>query len=509
MMKNFRKMFTLVAVIISLSLAGCKGKESPAGPPSNPLSLEFGAASMSLLPGEKTYVDWKVTKGGVTKEDAECTAYGSWNGSKGAKGAQQVGPGTYELVCTCNMERVSHTLTITEKAPPQKCEYTALKNDLTFPSCEATGEVRFPVLVIGTDCPPPTIVADPGYEATWCQDCKEVKLKPVVRNPDTDKLVRAKIEGCELRATHPGCPVVPQCVLEVETSKNFSCDSQTSTYEFDTNGPWSLTDVTGLITITGPTSGNGIGDEKVTITLSSNKASDAVFRTAGTFKINGCNGSKVVTIGQYACPTQPPPQQQTCNDPDARNYKQTGKCAYDPPTVNLDANPSTVVQGGNSILSWNYSNAHNGCTMSGDWSGTKPGPSGSGNQSTGALSTVKVYSYTLTCSGKGGSRSDSATVTVTTPPQQQCKMLIQNSQQPFTYQGGPGTFSVSTTPTTCHWTSKSNTQGVDITSGFSGTGGGTVTYMVSGIPPGQSRPASISVTLTETGEVQKVPIDQH
>jgi hypothetical protein len=62
------------------------------------------------------------------------------------------------------------------------------------------------------------------------------------------------------------------------------------------------------------------------------------------------------------------------------------------------------------MLSWSSSNASS-CTASAGWSGNEPT---SGSASTGALSSTT--SYTLTCSGAGGSASQTVTVNVSAPP---------------------------------------------------------------------------------------------
>ncbi len=79
-----------------------------------------------------------------------------------------------------------------------------------------------------------------------------------------------------------------------------------------------------------------------------------------------------------------------------------------PPTVALAANPSTVASGTSSTLSWNATNS-TACSASGAWSGAK---SASGSQSTGVLTSSKTY--TLTCTGPGGSALQSTTVSVKT-----------------------------------------------------------------------------------------------
>jgi len=76
------------------------------------------------------------------------------------------------------------------------------------------------------------------------------------------------------------------------------------------------------------------------------------------------------------------------------------------PTMTLSADPATVAYQGEATLSWDSSNA-NGCDASGTWSGTR---AVSGNEVTGALTADSTY--TLECSGPGGSISRSVTVQV-------------------------------------------------------------------------------------------------
>lgn len=79
------------------------------------------------------------------------------------------------------------------------------------------------------------------------------------------------------------------------------------------------------------------------------------------------------------------------------------------PTLTFTANPTGVTVGSASNLTWSSSNA-TACTASGDWSGSKS--TNGGPVSTGALNTVKTYTYTLKCTGAGGEITKSATVTV-------------------------------------------------------------------------------------------------
>lgn len=83
------------------------------------------------------------------------------------------------------------------------------------------------------------------------------------------------------------------------------------------------------------------------------------------------------------------------------------------PTVTLAANPSSLYVGDSSTLNWSVTNNPTSCTASGDWSGVK---STSGPASTGALTSAKTYTYTLTCQNSAGSGFATATVKAENPP---------------------------------------------------------------------------------------------
>ena len=76
------------------------------------------------------------------------------------------------------------------------------------------------------------------------------------------------------------------------------------------------------------------------------------------------------------------------------------------PTITLTANPMTVQSGSTSQLTWTANDASS-CTASGGWSGPQPL---SGTASTGALTAATTF--TLSCSGSGGTAQASVTVTV-------------------------------------------------------------------------------------------------
>ena len=77
------------------------------------------------------------------------------------------------------------------------------------------------------------------------------------------------------------------------------------------------------------------------------------------------------------------------------------------PLVTLTANPASVTRGGSATLTWIGANATS-CTARGAWSGAK---ATSGTQILTNLAATGTY--TLSCTGRGGTTNQSATITVT------------------------------------------------------------------------------------------------
>ncbi len=94
----------------------------------------------------------------------------------------------------------------------------------------------------------------------------------------------------------------------------------------------------------------------------------------------------------------------SCNGSSSQSCN-TQACA---PTATLSASPSTIDQGQSSTLSWNSTNATS-CTGTGFTAGGT-----SGNRSTGPL-TQNPTSYSVTCTGPGGSATDNESITVLQP----------------------------------------------------------------------------------------------
>ncbi len=131
-----------------------------------------------------------------------------------------------------------------------------------------------------------------------------------------------------------------------------------------------------------------------------------------------------------------------------------------PPTVSLTGSPASIYTGGSSTLSWTTTNSPTSCVASGDWTGAK---SASGSQSTGTLTTLKTYYYTLTCTNAGGTGfAKNIPVTVTNPP---VPVVTLNANPTTISSGGSSTISWSATnsPTSCvasgDWTGAKSASG--------------------------------------------------
>jgi hypothetical protein len=95
-----------------------------------------------------------------------------------------------------------------------------------------------------------------------------------------------------------------------------------------------------------------------------------------------------------------------CGAVTEQNPGTTGSATTIGPAVFLSASSASVSSGGPVVLTWSSTNA-NSCTAAGGWLGSEPI---SGSASLGTLSGTTTY--TLSCTGPGGSSSQSVTVNV-------------------------------------------------------------------------------------------------
>jgi hypothetical protein len=168
------------------------------------------------------------------------------------------------------------------------------------------------------------------------------------------------------------------------------------------------------------------------------------------------------------------------------------------PAVTISVAPATVGAGSSATLSWSVANSTS-CTASGAWSGSK---ASSGSTSvTGATAGV-TQTYTLNCTGSGGSASNSAVLMVTSP----APVVTMGLSPASVSVNGTSTLTWSSTnATSC--TASGAWSGTKTTSGITTVTGaaiGTQVYHLSCTGSGGS--GSNSATLTVTAAAPTVVI---
>ncbi len=164
-------------------------------------------------------------------------------------------------------------------------------------------------------------------------------------------------------------------------------------------------------------------------------------------------------------------------------------CAGTPaePALTLAANPTTIDEGEDATLSWSTTNATS-CTASGGWSGAK---NVSGEEK---VSPENTTTYTLSCTGAGGSVAKSVTITVTPAPEMPTVDITANPVSVTAGQTSELSW-VSTNATSC--TASNAWSGDKATTGSqSVTPVITSTYAISCTGAGGTANDSVTVTVT-------------
>ncbi|MEM8769797.1 MAG: hypothetical protein AAGE43_20365 [Pseudomonadota bacterium] len=121
--------------------------------------------------------------------------------------------------------------------------------------------------------------------------------------------------------------------------------------------------------------------------------------------LSGCTGSTAQNPDDASAANAASSETANATAPDP------GPAGPDGPSVSLTATDLLVNEGVGTTLSWS-SNGADSCTASGGWGGTV---GTSGSQATGAL--TQATTFTLTCSGTGGSTIEMISVGIVGPVQ--------------------------------------------------------------------------------------------
>ena len=420
-------------------------------------TVSLTATPTSVASGGSSTLNWSTTNA------SSCTATGGWSGAKGLNGSEVrsglTATTSYTLSCTGAGGTATQTVTVnvTPVTPPPTLALSASptailqgnSSTLTWSSsnatsCAATGDWT-------------------GTKATSASESTGT-LNSVRTYSYTLSCTGAG--GSTSSTATVAVGAVPAPTVTISANPAQVAQGGTS------NLTWSSTNAQ-----TCTASGGWAGARAISGTFATSALTQTTTYTLTCSGLGGSgSGSTVVTVS----PTSPAP------------------------TLTLTATPSAVTQGGSSTLAWTTTNATS-CVASGDWSGSR---STSGTESTGALNTVKTYSYTLNCSGPGGSTSQTATVAVSAMPPVPTVSISANPAQVGT--GGTSTLTWSSTnATSCTassgWSGSRSTSGTFVTpaltqsttfvlacTGAGGTGTGSATVTVAAPPAAAAFPLRVA-----------------
>ena len=183
----------------------------------------------------------------------------------------------------------------------------------------------------------------------------------------------------------------------------------TSTYTLQCAGTSGSTSRSVTVTVASPQSPTvSVSASPASITTGDSTTLSWTSSNATSCTASGAwSGSKATSGSQTVSPTSTSTYSLSCTGTggSASGSTTVTVTSATAPSVSLSASPASIASGGISTLNWSSSNTTS-CTASGAWSGSK---ATSGSQT---VSPDSTSTYTLNCSGTGGSAISSTTVTV-------------------------------------------------------------------------------------------------
>ena len=410
-------------------------------------TVSISADPTSITSGQTSTLSWSSTNAN------SCSASGGWSGSKGTSGNQSVGPTsnqTYTLTCTGDGGSASDSVTVTvDSAPPPDA----------------------PTVNFSAD--PSSITSGQSSTLSWSTN---------------------NANSCSASGGWSG---------NKGTSGSQSVSPSSSrTYSLTCTGDGGSTTESVTVTVDGAV-------ETPTVNLSASTTLITVGQTPTlTWSSNNANscsasggwsGNKATSGSQLVGPTQTRTYTLTCSGPGGNasdSVTITVEAGAPAPTINLSANPTSITDGESSTLSWSTNNADS-CSAANGWSGNK---GTSGNES---VSPSSSNTYSLTCTGEGGSTTESVTVTV--------DGVVDAPTVSLT--GNPTTITAGETPTLT-WSS-SNANSCSASGGWQGNKGTsgsqfvgpteTRDYTLTCTGPGGSASDTVTITVESTPPPPNVP----
>jgi PKD repeat protein len=411
----------------------------------DPPSVDVSASPDNGAAPLDTTISWS-----TTNSPASCTASGDWGGSKSATGGSQaferLGEGTYTYTLECSKDgysvQDSATVEVTYEDPycgdgvingDEECDGGNLDGatcqslgykDTDDLRCDMSGDDRCTLdasqcvvpLEVTLDSDPATVIIPPsgfpsvGYsDLTWTtsgnpSSCYGWRTdgyswqwrgsKAVSGGTDEIRYDRGEWGVYEYRiwCTKSGDDVYGYTEVDVRTgipgmqyggsapSVSFSADPSSGEAPVDTELTWTAGDSAGTCIASGGTAGWG----------------GEVSTNGGTQTITG------LSEGDYTFTLK-------CGNPFGTTTKQATVSSVVPPSVSIDATPTSGDAPLDTTLQWTTSNGPTSCTASGDWSGSK---SATGGSETFERLDPGTYTFAIECDKQGFTGTDQVTVDV-------------------------------------------------------------------------------------------------
>ncbi|CAN5418038.1 hypothetical protein BH10PAT3_BH10PAT3_6620 [soil metagenome] len=421
--------------------------------------VTIAAVPTSIYQNDYSTINWS-----VKNNPSSCTASGDWSGAKSVSGSQSTGnlvaAKTYNFTLTCTNssgKSVPRTAQVLVREPPPNVPIVTLASNPIGPITPGSAVT---LSWSATNSPTSCVASGDWSGAKAASGTQSSGALNSIKTYSFTIDCSNAAGGTNDTAAIQVLPNAPAVSLTVSPASITVGNSATITWS-STNSPTSCT-----------ASGDWSGAR-----AASGSQSTGVLNTAKTYlySLSCSNAGGTGFTNNVALTVTIPPA----------------------PVVSLSASPISITSGGSSNLTWSSTNSPTSCTASGDWSGSR---NAGGTQSTGTLSTVKTYTYSLGCSNAGGSGNATTTVGVSSGSSGVVVPAVVISLNPTSIGTGSSstiTWSATNNPTSC--TSSNAWSGSRSASGSASTGvkstAGTFTYTLSCTNSAGTGTASANLTV--------------
>lgn len=343
-------------VVFACAFVACGGGGGGDAPPPAPV-VNLSLSAASIVAGQGATLTWSASNA------ISCTASGPWTGSQPLSGNLSVSPAagshTYTLNCTGAGGSSSSAATLTVNPPPVVT--IALTSDSITAGQSTT---------LSWSATNATACSASGAWAGSQPLSGSLSVSPVAGS-HTYTLSCTGVGGSASGSATVNVNPPPVVTIAIDPSTITAGQSATLS--------WSASNATAC-----SASGAWAGSQSLTGSLSVAPAAGSYSYTLNCTGAGGSSsGTATLTVGGAMVPA---------------------------PVVFLSVSPGDIAAGQSATLNWTASNA-TACSASGAWIGGQP-LSGSQTVSPSA----GTHTYTLNCTGAGGSTSSTATLVVNPPP---------------------------------------------------------------------------------------------